>query len=197
MGLRCFIPLWLGLILLLGACNKKVAPVIPQPQPVSKPEPPPVLRLPVPKAWPDLPLQPAKIPAPPEPVIAASFHDAEINFEGGKYKEAIPAYDRYIREDPTTLYKAEAMFKLGMSYALSCSTPECRTAPVTQFKRLIAAFPKSTFSAQAQLILGLLNEIERLKGDVKARDEKLTKLTDELERLKKIDLERQPARIKK
>jgi hypothetical protein len=36
-----------------------------------------------------------------------------------------------------------------------------------------------------------------MKSDVKTRDERITKLADELERLKKIDLERRPTPIKK
>jgi tetratricopeptide (TPR) repeat protein len=139
---------------------------------------------------------PVRIPA-PEPLIAPSFRDAEASFDSGRYKEAILAYDRYIREDPTTLYRAVSMFKLGMSHALLCSAPECRASSITHFKRLIALFPKSPYSAEAQFILSLHNEIERVKADAKTREEKISKLTDELERLKKIDLKRQPARIKK
>ena len=198
MGLRYFIPIWLGLSLFLGACNKKVAPAVSQPQPVSKkPEPAPASRIPVPKIWPELPLPPSRNPAPPEPLIAASFHEAEDNFDIGKYKEAIPAYDRYIREDKTTLYKAEAMFKLGMCHALACSAPECRASAVGQFKRLVTQFPKSPYSAQARVILSLQNDIERMRAEGKNQEEKIKSLTDELDRLTKIVLERQPPPIKK
>jgi tetratricopeptide (TPR) repeat protein len=198
MGLQYFIPLWLVLSLFLGACNKKVAPAISQPQPVSKkPEPAPASRIPVPKIWPELPLPPAGIPAPPVPLIAASFHEAEASFDSGKFKEAIAAYDRYLQEDPTILYKAEAMFKLGMAHALACSAPECRASAVAQFKRLVAQFPKSPYSAQARVILSLQNDIERMRSEGRNQEEKIKSLTDELERLTKIILERQPPPIKK
>jgi tetratricopeptide (TPR) repeat protein len=197
MGLQYFIPLWFGLSLFVGACNKKAAPAIPQPKPASKPEPAPASRIPVPKIWPELPLPPAGIPAPPVPLIAASFHEAEASFDSGKFKEAIAAYDRYLQEDPTILYKAEAMFKLGMAHALACSAPECRASALTQFKRLVAFFPKSPYSAQARVILSLQNDIERMRAEGKNQEEKIKSLTDELERLTKIVLERQPSPIKK
>lgn len=192
MGLQYFIPLWLGLSLFTGACNKKVTPAISQPKPASKSEPAPASRIPVPKIWPDLPLPPARIPAPPEPLIAPSFHEAEASFDSGRFKEAILAYDRYLQEDPTTLYRAVAMFKLGMAHALACSAPECRASSVTQFKRLVAQFPKSPYSTQARVILSLQTDIERMRAEGKSQEEKIKSLTDELERLTKIILERQP-----
>jgi hypothetical protein len=196
-GMRYIIPLWFGLCCSLGACNKKVAPAVTPPQPASQPAPAAPPLIPVPEIWPDLPLPPAGIPLPPEPSIAASFREAEARFDGGKYKEAILAYERYIREDPTILYKAEAMFRIGMAHALLCPAPECRANSISQFKRLVSLYPKSPYSDQARVILSLQNDIERLRAEGRNQEEKIKSLTDDLDRLTKIILERQPARIKK
>ena len=196
-GMWIFIPLWFGLCFSLGACNKKITPAVAPPQPVSKPVPAAAPLITVPKIWPDLPLPPAGIPLPPEPSIAVSFREGEARFNDGKYKEAILAYERYIREDPTTLFKPEAMFKLGMAHALLCSASECRANAISQFKRLVSLFPKSSYSDQARVILNLQNDIDRMRAEGRNQEEKIKSLTDDLERLTKIILERQPARIKK
>jgi tetratricopeptide (TPR) repeat protein len=195
--IRVLLPAILGATLLLAACHRKPA------QPASGTSLPPgavsvnAPPIPVPDTWPELPLPPSRLPTPPEPPIPKSFRDGQTNFQSGRYAEAVRLYEKYIREDPTTQYKDEALFKLGMAHALLCSASECRTRAVAQFKRLVSLFPKSPYSAEAQFILSLQNDIEKTKADAKAREEKINRLTDELERLKKIDLERQTSRTKK
>jgi hypothetical protein len=186
----------LGLSLLTGACRKAPVrpPAVPPPAPPVSAAPPPI---PVPEVWPELPLPPSRLPAPPEPPIPKNFRDGEASFMSGNYPGAIRGYEKFIREDPITQFKDVAMFRLAMSQALVCQVPECRARSMDEFKRLVAKYPKSPYSAEARLILNMQAEIERVKSDVKSRDDRIKKLTDELERLKKIDLERRPPRIKK
>jgi hypothetical protein len=191
----------LALTLWVGACHKNAArPAIKPPasQPTVPVAPPPV---PVPSAWPELPLPPSRLPAPPEPPLPKSFRDGETSFLAGNYADAIRLYDKYIREDPITQYKDAAMFRLGIAYTLSCTSPECRARSLErsqeQFKRLVALFPKSPYSVDARFILSLQADVDKLGLDAKSREEKIKKLTDELDQLKKIDLQRQPSRIKK
>ncbi|MBZ5498396.1 MAG: outer membrane protein assembly factor BamD [Acidobacteriia bacterium] len=191
----------LAISMWVSACHKKPVGPLATPPPVLQPvpvSPPPV---PVPATWPELPLPPSRLPAPPEPPLPRSFRDGEASFQSGKYAEAIRFYERYLREDPVIQYKDVAMFRLGILYTLSCSSPECRAKSLEkseeQFKRLVSQFPRSPYSAEARFILSLQTEIEKMKTEAKTREEKIKKLTDELDRLKKIDLERQPSRIKK
>ncbi len=177
-------------MLLAGACHRAptrtVTPVPPAPQPTPA-TPPPIT---VPSTWPELPLPPSRLPAPPEPPIPRDFRDGETSFQNGKYLDAARSYEKYIREDPTTQFKDVAMFKLGVLYSLSCSSGDCRTRSRDQFKRLVSRFPQSPYSAEARFILSLLADIEKMKDEAKSRDEKIKKLTDELEKLKSIDLRR-------
>ncbi len=188
----------MAISLLAVTCHKKpprpvVAPPV-YPQPTAPVPPPPVL---VPSTWPELPLPPSSLPAPPEPPLPKDFRDAEAYFRNGNYAEAYRAYDRYVREDPIVLFRDSAMFKMGMSAMLVCSTADCRVKAQEPLKRLVARFPQSPYTAEARFILGLQNEIDRWRGDVKARDDKIQKLTDELDRLKKIDLGRKTTPVKK
>lgn len=181
-----------------ASCHKKAArPVITppavQPVPVSPPA------VPIPATWPELPLPPSRLPAPPEPPLPKNFRDGETAFLSGRYADAIRFYEKYVKEDPVTQYKDVAIFRLGISNALVCgAAADCRTKSLEksqeQFKRLVSQFPKSPYSAEARFILGLQGDIEKLSLEAKVREEKIKKLTEELEQLKKIDLER---RIKK
>ncbi len=188
----------LAIFLVSAACQKKpVVPITapsPPPQPMAKPLPPP---LPVPQTWSELPLPPSRLPSPPEPPLPKNFRDGEASFRNGNYADAIQSYEQYLRDDPVTQYKDVARYKLGLAYALTCSSPECRKRSSDQFRRLVSQFPQSPYSVQAQYILSLQNDLEKLRQDAKTNDEKIKKLTEELDRLKAIDLERQPTRIKK
>jgi TolA-binding protein len=192
-----FILIIAALIFWAGACHKKTVspPVAPaRPVPVS---PPPI---PIPEAWPELPLPPSRLPAPSEPLLSKTFRDGEDLFQRGEYQMAARAYESYLRSDPVTQYRDVAIFRLGISYMLICTTQDCRSKTLErsqeQFKKLVATYPQSPYSAEARFILGLQSDIEKMAAETRAREEKIKKLTDELEQLKKIDLDRQP-RIKK
>ena len=92
----------IGLSLLTGACRKAPVrpPATPPPAPPVSAAPPPI---PVPEVWPELPLPPSRLPAPPEPPIPKNFRDGEASFQNGNYPEAIKGYEKFIREDPITL----------------------------------------------------------------------------------------------
>jgi TolA-binding protein len=193
-----------GLLLILvafsfsaGACHKKSVSPPPVPARPAAVSPPPV---PVPETWPELPLPPTRLPAPPEPPLPTGFREGETSYQSGRYQDAIRAYERYVRDDPVTQYKDAALFRLGISYTLACTAPDCRARALErsqeQFKRLLTLYPRSPYGAEARFILGLQADVEKMAGETKSRDEKIKKLTEELEQLKKIDLERQP-RIKK
>jgi hypothetical protein len=184
--------------IMTATCQKKaVVPVSapsPPPQPMTRPLPPP---LPVPSTWPELPLPPSRLPSPPEPPLPRNFREGEASFRSGDYAEAIRSYEQYLRSDPVTQYKDVVMFKLGLAYALTCSVAECRKKSTDQFKSLVSQFPESPYSAEAQFIISLQTDLAKLRQDAKESDEKIKKLTEELDRLKAIDLERQPTRKKK
>ena len=62
------------------------------------------------------------------------------------------------------------------------------------FKNLMARFPESPYRPQAEFILSMQAQIDRLKSDVKERDSKIHELTEELQKLKAIDMQRRPSR---
>jgi hypothetical protein len=198
--LRAFLLLALGISLLLPGCRKNPARPNIVPPPAAIPLPSIIPPVPVPETWPELPLPPSRAPAPPEPGLPATFSDGEMNFLNGRYADAIRSYEKYLREDPITQYRETAMFRLALSTLLGCKSDDCRprslAASGVVLRRFLFLYPASSYCAEVRLILSLGAFLERSSAEIRNRDDKIKKLADELERLKKIDLERQPARKK-
>jgi len=179
----------IGVFLLAASCHKNtVRPAFPSTTSQQAPASPPPGS--VPTTSPEL-------PAPPAPPVPKDFRDGEAYFQSGKYADAARSYNQYVQQDLVTQFKDAATFKLGLALALACTSSDCRARSLEQFKLLLSHFPQSPYSPEARFILSLQGDIDKLKADTKSRDDKIKKLTDELERLKKIDLERQATPIKK
>ncbi len=185
----------LGALLLLCGCHKKAAippslPAPPSSPAKSAPEFPPITVPP-----PPAPSLPSPTPPPtPAPSSTAYFSDAERDFSAGKYLEAAESYQRYLDLASLDSNKDKALFRLAMSYALSSSSSLAFQLAQTHFENLIARFPASPYSAEAKFVLGLMQELLKLRADAKDREERIRRLTSELDQLKKIDMERRPPR---
>ncbi len=172
-------------------CHKKPAVIIP-------PAAPAKVNPPVPKAVtppPAIPLEPAPIEktltSPP-----SNLELGDMNFQLGNYQLAMREYSAALKNNPNAKNRDRILYQLALSRALSGdSNRDWRLAEIT-LRRLVAEFPKSAYKDQAELILGLQAQIERLRTDVKERDEKIKKLNEELQVLKDIDLQRRPSRPK-
>lgn len=191
----------LSFSLLVGACGRRPQKIVvqPPPPPPGKVEPPPA------------PAPPKPAPVPPR----SGLEVGEESFEAGKYAEAAVSYEYYLTGRPDATDRDKALFKLGLAYALAGQSPEGIVKAQDQFHTLVRQFPKSRFRAEAEYILSLQTDLEKMQSDLrkrnansrgkderikdmneklKDRDEKIRQLTQELDRMKKIDLERRPSR---
>jgi len=121
------------------------------------------------------------------------FLEAERNFADGNYRRAAQAYEKFLYTFPKASGRERALFYLGFSLALSGDDRDLLQTEAA-LRRLISEFPKSPYRRQAEWIIGLKTLIDRLQSDVKERDERIRQLSDELRKLKSIDLERRPSR---
>ena len=132
------------------------------------------------------PVQPV-VPLPSPPLSVCEV--AEKSFESGKYQAAVNDYESCLRanspKDQDRFY-----FRLGLAYALSGNGRLSRVP----LQRVATQFPNSGYRASAELILSLQAQIEKLGGDLKQQEKKIKTLTDELQRLKAIDMQRRPSR---
>jgi TolA-binding protein len=198
----------IGLMLLvlaaLGAsgCKVRSAPVVPAPaskpavaapQPVNEPPAPP------PAITPGITQPPAAEPAKampisktmPTPII---LEVAEKKFRAGDYKQAVQSYEMYLKVMPNSKDCEQALFYSGLSYLLASEPDKNMRKADAAFKKLIADFPKSAYSRQAAFILGLQEQVDKLRSEMKERDEKIKKLNDEINKIKEIDIKRRPAK---
>jgi len=187
------------LILCSGCAKKSNPPVIYRPpgttttqSKTESDEPPlePVVSLPEEKP------KPTPEAAEPEPdeIIPSSFQVGEEKFAGGSYQEAALSYEVFIKENPDHPKCDPANFKLGLSYAFTNNSLQSRRRARRQLGKFISEFPQSPYRRQAEFILGLHRDIDKLRSESLEKDKQLKRLAEELERLKKIDLDKRPAR---
>jgi TolA-binding protein len=182
------------LILLLGlgaeGCRKEVVPAAPE-------LPPPEKFVPAPSAiTPPEPLISPELPEPPRPEITAPpeiFVEAERNFAAGNYRQAANAFEKFLNNFPKDVARDSALFHFAFSLALSGGDRDLIQTEAA-LRRLILEFPKSPYRHQAEWILSLKAQVERLQSYVRDRDERIRQLSEELNKLKSIDLERRPSR---
>jgi hypothetical protein len=180
----------LGTILAILGCQKK-APLVAIPQPVTlaeaAPEPPPV---PEPLPEPPPPEPPPPPPPPPEPTPAEVAIDAgDRAFATGAYDEAARYYGDYLTLMPAGDGREQVLFRMGLMSA-QAMPPDWGKAS-GYFTILSEEFPASALKPAASLILGLHAEVDLLNSDAQKREERIRQLSAELERLKKIDADRQ------
>jgi outer membrane protein assembly factor BamD (BamD/ComL family) len=124
-------------------------------------------------------------PAPP--VLPAALAEAESAYNSGDFPRAASAYGSYLQSKPQWAGMDAILFRYAVSQSLgNVSVKE--TASTETFKQLIKEYGDSPYAASAQRILEFRDNLARTQqSELKARDEKIRQLTDELEQLKKVD----------
>jgi TolA-binding protein len=176
------------LLLLLCGCHDTIK-VYPPPR-IPKP-PPPI---------PDVPETPPPAPEPTPKLSAEKITEmrmleiADTNFMLGKYKQAIELYESYLDRYPQSIYRDRALFRLGLCQALSSGSGKGLSGAKTSLNQMVSEFPGSVYKSQAELIIGLIAQVDDLSVEVEERNSKIQRLQEELTRLKEIDLKRSPSR---
>jgi tetratricopeptide (TPR) repeat protein len=183
---KCLPVSLVGLALLGPACHRRASAPVP---PVQASVP---LVLPPPGPTPEP--QPAPIPdtLPNLPSTGGYFDLGDKYFQVGDYPRAAKAYETYLRSSVSLTYQDQALFRLALTRFLPESPVKDVPQALNLFRLLVKSFPQSPFRPQAEMILGMQAEIERMRLDVGKRDERIQDLTRELERLKQIDMQRRP-----
>jgi len=136
------------------------------------------------KRVPTVALPPASAPNPG----GVAFDEGERAFIEGSYDAAGRAYENYLRLYPTGTQRDQALFRLGLAYALRPTADWQRAS--SAFRQIVEGFPASPFKAPANLILSLHSELDQLNSGTQQRDQRIKQLTTELDRLKRIDADR-------
>jgi hypothetical protein len=129
-------------------------------------------------------------PPPPSAPPVSALDQADRAFTSGNYDEAARSYDDYLRLTPSGGRRDQALFHLGLTYALRPAPSADWQRAAALFKQLMDEFPNSPYKPPANLIVSLHSELDQLSADSKQRDQRIKQLTTELDRLKKIDADR-------
>jgi outer membrane protein assembly factor BamD (BamD/ComL family) len=133
-------------------------------------------------------------PPPPPPNY---FQIAENAFQAGDFAAAVRAYNSFLQLHPSSPSGDRALFRLALAQATPGSSAYDPPGSAQALRRLLAGYPQSPLRPQAELLLRLQEEVSKLRADLGKRDERVKELARELERLKKIDMDRPPVRIPK
>ncbi len=177
------------LLLLPWGCHKKPSAPVPVP---TRSAPPPAVTRPA-----TIPPKPAPLePAPLAKTVTAptNLDLGEMNFQVGNYSQAIRLLETFLQENPKSGSRDRALYYLGFSRFLADGPDRDPRQAEAALKRLLSEHPNSQYRDPAEFILGLGTQIEKLRSDIKDRDEKIKRLSDELQKLKEIDLQRRPSR---
>jgi hypothetical protein len=138
----------------------------------------------------------------PKAAVAApsSFDLGEASLKAKNYAKAARSFEDYLEKRPASSDRDIALFRLGLSLALTGNTGRNMRRAEETLKHLIEEYPESPYCGSAEAILGLQSRMEGLQADLKEKDakikqlsEEMQKLNEELQKLKEIDLRRRPA----
>ena len=143
--------------------------------------------------------KPAALESTPVPkvVVAPTDFDLAIaTFKEGNYGKAAQYFDEYLRSNSNTENRDAALFHLGLSRAMLGNSGRSARRAEDALKHLVTDYPNSPYKGPADFILGLLGlqaQIENLKSDIKEKEIKIKQLSEELQKLKEIDMQRRPS----
>jgi TolA-binding protein len=126
--------------------------------------------------------------------IFNSFDLGEADFYAGKYQQAALSFESFLDANPESENRDQALFLMALSRALAGDSVRNQRQSEAALKQLISEFPDSPYRRQAEYILGLKTQIEKLRADVGERNKIIKELSEELKRLKQIDMQRRPSR---
>lgn len=121
---------------------------------------------------------------------------AEAHFEAGRFREAESLFVRYL-ESPDAGGDGRtdrALWGLAMVNLLPESPIRDRDRAMVALDRLAETHGETVRGAQARWVRSLLAELESIRSQVDAQERLLLQLTETVEQLKRIDLNRRPSR---
>jgi len=128
--------------------------------------------------------------------------EARDHFRAGRYHQAEFLFTRYLEQaedtrgafsiDEPVPAREEALWGLAMLHLLPQSPVVDRERAMAALEELRDAHGESIRGAQARWILGMLDELQTMRAQMDQQAELLRQLTETVEQLRRIDLNRRP-----
>lgn len=120
----------------------------------------------------------------------STLERADILYAEGEYAPAAEAYHQHLSRHPEGRSMDRVLLRLATIHLLPESPLHDTEAGVFYLDRLIAERPESSLAEPARLLRDLQTRIEVLEEQDEEQRERLADLSQRLEALKRIDLER-------
>lgn len=131
-------------------------------------------------------------PAASNSPAAAALDQADAHFEAGRFAEAADAYDSALADYPSS-ESSQILFRQALAHLLE-SIGRGRSRAIPILEKLAATERGSSLGGASRVILDLLEEVQHLARSNAASEKRVEQLSEELEKLKKIDMRRRPPR---
>ncbi len=126
---------------------------------------------------------------------AGLLDEAEEHFRAGRYHQAEFLFSRYLdgaESDGPPPAREEALWGLAMLHLLPDSPVVDRERAMASLEQLRDEHGESIRGAQARWVLGILDELQTVRTQMDQQSELLRQLTETVEQLRRIDLNRRP-----
>lgn len=121
----------------------------------------------------------------PDPLLT----QADALYDTDDFEAAARTY-QLVLEHPAGDDTDRVLFRLGMIHLLPSSPVHDPEAAQAYLSQLVTSYPESPFVDPARLMLDLESRVEALDARSAEQSRRITRLTEQLEALKRIDLER-------
>lgn len=116
------------------------------------------------------------------------------SFRAGDYEGAAQLFEDYLQDTANSENRDLALFHLFLSRRLLNNSGRNVRKAEEALRQIMTELPKSSYRDIAEHILSLQAQIESLKSDGKEKEAKIKQLSDELQKLKEIDMQRRPSK---
>jgi tetratricopeptide (TPR) repeat protein len=116
------------------------------------------------------------------------------SFQAGDYGGAVQFFEDYVQACPNSARCDFALLHLFLSRRLLDNSGRSARKAEEALKRLVSEYPNSPYRDSAELILALQAQAESLRSDNKEKEAKIRQLSEELQKLKEIDMQRRPSK---
>ncbi len=117
--------------------------------------------------------------APPPNYLAIG----DEHFDAGEYGPAADAFQTYLRGSPAAPDRDRALFRLALTHEFPESPVYDSAQALAELQELLNTYPNSPLRPQAELVLQLHEEADRLRTEVQAREQRIAELTGQLQQL--------------
>jgi tetratricopeptide (TPR) repeat protein len=138
---------------------------------------------------------------PPQPQGEKQLLEARKRFASGDYRNALEISQRTLAQDPASLAD-QSLFQIGMIYAHPDNPDRDIQKALQSFQGIIDRYPASLLKPEAHLWLAVLGQLSAqedqirfltqrnapLEKALKMQKKKISRLEDQLEKLKRIDI---------